>query len=111
MSSTLHVASHENPYVAELLRLGILAARQRPFDPEDWELSTMEDLGVQLLQELGASSSSGVSYVVIPELPVRSRWCLKCSETFISDNLYCDKCRANPGDYNPRFPGLRRSRL
>ena len=67
MSSTLHVASHENPYVAECLRLGILAARQQDQASEDvWEAKIIEEICIPLIQELNDSSSNGIGYVKIP---------------------------------------------
>lgn len=69
MSATLHVASHEIPYVQECLRLGILAANARPFDDDDWDAETIEAKGLELICGLADASTSGEGYVEVP-IPV-----------------------------------------
>lgn len=95
MSSTLHVASHENPYVAECLRLGILAARQRPRSEDDLDLKTIEQVCIPLMQKLADSSTGGVSYVEIPKSEV-------CHQYEADDDNFCSICRKlkENHDYN-----------
>ena len=67
MSASLHVASHEIPYVQEALRLGILAANARIPTEDDWDAATIEEVSIRLMKELADYSSSGEGYVDIPE--------------------------------------------
>ena len=67
MSTTIHVASHEIPYLQECLRLGILAVNARPVDDDDWEADAIEEIGIRVMQDLADGNSSGDGYVAIPE--------------------------------------------
>lgn len=88
MSSTLHVASHQNPYVAECLRLGILAARQRPPNEDEWDTRTIEEVCIPLMVELGESSSGGTSYVEIPKSQFIHQY-----EDADADQNFCRHCQ------------------
>ena len=86
MSSTLHVASHENQYVAECLCLGILAARARSKNNEDWELSRIEEVCITLIQELNDSSTDGIGYVTVPLSEFVHQY-------EAADDNFCRRCR------------------
>jgi hypothetical protein len=88
VSSTLHVASHENPYVAECLRLGILAAQSRPPNDEDWATESIERCCIPLIEELNASSSDGIGYVRVPK-PIK--WVCQCSDKVVPSQAVEDE--------------------